>query len=255
MTDRRFEGKVAIVTGGTAGIGLGTVERLAAEGAQVVAAARGGALPDDVATRLGDAVVAVACDVSVEADVERTVQTAVDCFGGLDVVVANAGIGGMGRIVNMELADWQRITDVCLDGTFLTIKHAGRVMNDGGAIVVTTSLNAVQPALGMAPYCAAKAGLAMLVQVAAMELGERGIRVNAVAPGLVHTPANDLLFQVPDILASFCYNTTLGRSGDADEIAALIAFLASDEASFVTGTQYLADGGAATKRYPVLPFV
>ena len=210
---------------------------------------------DQVPGRLGDAVVPVQCDVSEETDVARVMAFTIENLGRLDIVHTNAGIGSLKRIVDTDLADWRRVVDVCLTGTFLTIKHAARVMNDGGAIIATSSLNTVQPAQGMAAYCAAKAGIAMLVEVAAMELGERRIRVNAVAPGLVRTPTNAYLFQVPEIIGAYCDNTVLGRTGEPDEIASLVAFLASDEATYITGSMQLIDGGAATKRYPLLPFL
>ena len=140
--------------------------------------------------------------------------------------------------------------DVCLKGAFLTIKHSARAMKAGSSIVVTTSLNAVQPGPGMSAYCSAKAGAAMLVQVAALELGAAGIRVNAVAPGLVRTGLTDAMWFLPALVEDYEANTPLGRHAQPDEIANVVAFLASDEAGFVSGAQYLIDGGAHTMRYP-----
>jgi NAD(P)-dependent dehydrogenase (short-subunit alcohol dehydrogenase family) len=255
MSSRRFEGRVAIVTGGTAGIGLAITERLHAEGAKVVIGARRRALLDEVAGRLGDGVVPVVCDVASESDVDGLAQTAIDRFGRLDIAQANAGIGGLTEIVDMSLEEWQRVVDVTLRGAFLTIKHAARRMTKGGAIVAMSSLNQVQPALGMGHYCASKAGIGMLVQVAAMELGRRGIRVNAVAPGLVETPTNGAIFQIPGVAALYHENSALGTHAQPDDVAKLAAFLASDDASMITGCTYLVDGGAAMKSYPVLPFL
>jgi NAD(P)-dependent dehydrogenase (short-subunit alcohol dehydrogenase family) len=246
----RFEGKVAVVTGGGSGIGLATVERFVQEGARVVVGDVDKARLDAAQETFGDAVRIVPCDVTDEVAVETMAQTAIDAFGRLDVAFANAGIGTSGLIVDSDVDDWRRTVDVCLVGPMLTIKHCAPRMTDGGAIVVTASLNAVQPGRGMSAYCAAKAGAAMLVQVAAMELGPAGIRVNAIAPGLVRTGLTAGMWLMPEIVDEYVENAPIGRSATPDEIANLVAFLASDEAGFMTGGLHLIDGGAATKRYP-----
>lgn len=246
----KFEGQVALVTGGGSGIGLAAVERFVREGARVVVGDVEPTRLDAVQSSLGDAVRVVKCDVTDEPSVEVLAQTALDAFGRLDVAFANAGIGTSGLIVDSDVDDWRRTVDVCLVGPMLTIKHSAPRMTDGGAIVVTASLNAVQPGRGMSAYCAAKAGVAMLVQVAAMELGPVGIRVNAIAPGLVRTGLTAGMWLMPEIVAEYVENAPIGRSATPDEIANLVAFLASDEAGFMTGGLHLVDGGAATKRYP-----
>lgn len=246
----RFDERVAVVTGGASGIGLATTRRLVAEGARVVVADLDGDALAAVAAELREAVVISRCDVTSEDDVAATMGLAHESFGRLDLAVANAGIGGATHLVDLDVADWNRTLAVNLTGPFLTIKHAAPAMADGGSIVVTASLNAVQPGVGMGAYCSSKAGAAMLVQVAAMELGARGIRVNAVAPGLVMTPLTEGVALFPPILDEYVENTTLGRYAQPEEIAGIIAFLCSDEASYVTGTVQLIDGGAHTKRYP-----
>jgi NAD(P)-dependent dehydrogenase (short-subunit alcohol dehydrogenase family) len=123
-------------------------------------------------------------------------------------------------------------------------------MQRGGAIVVTASLNAVQAGIGMGAYCASKAGVAMLVEVAAMELGPQGIRVNAVGPGLIRTGLTDGMFSLPSLVDEYEENAPLGRHAGPEEVANLVAFLASDEAGFISGSLHLIDGGAHTKRYP-----
>lgn len=247
----KVDGKVAVVTGGGSGIGLATVERFVREGARVVVGDVDKARLAAVEETFGDAVRVVVCDVTDEAAVATLVETATDAFGRLDIAFANAGIGTSGLIVDSDVDDWKRTVDVCLVGPMLTIKHAApRMMEEGGAIVVTASLNAVQPGRGMSAYCAAKAGAAMLVQVAAMELGPSGIRVNAIAPGLVRTGLTDGMWLMPEVVAEYVENAPIGRFATPDEIANLVAFLASDEAGFITGALHLVDGGAATMRYP-----
>src|SRR4051794_22986240 len=167
----RLQGKVAIITGGASGIGLASARRFVAEGASVVIGDRDQAALDAAQAELGDALGIVRCDVTVEDDVERLVGAAVERHGRLDVAFANAGIGSNAKLTEASLEEFSQVVDVCLLGSFLTIKHAARVMGTGGSIVVTTSLNAVQPGTGKGAYCSAKAGTAMLVQVAALELG------------------------------------------------------------------------------------
>jgi 3-oxoacyl-[acyl-carrier protein] reductase len=250
ITPGRFDGQVAIVTGGAAGIGLATARRIVAEGGRVVIGDVDEAALDAAAGELGASAVARRCDVTLEADVEALAEAAISQFGQLDVAVANAGTGTAGALIDTDLAEWNRVVGINLNGTFLTIKHAGRRMGAGGSIIATASLNAVQPGPGVGPYCAAKAGVAMLVQVAALELGPAGIRVNAVAPGLIRTALTEGMWLLPAIVADFEENTPLGRHASPEEVAAFITFLGSDDASYVSGSLHLIDGGAHTKRYP-----
>ncbi len=246
----RLDGKVALVTGGASGIGLASVRRFVAEGARVVVGDLDEAGLSRLADELGDAVATLRCDVTVEDEVEALAQLAVDRFGALDVAFANAGIGSPQRIVDADLSEWTKVLEVNLTGPFLTIKHAARRMGDDGSIVVTASLNAVQPGSGMGAYCSSKAGVAMLVKVAAIELGPRNIRVNAIGPGFVRTALTEGAFLLPAIVEGYEENTPLARHAQPEEIAGLVAYLASDEASFVTGSLQLIDGGAQTMRYP-----
>jgi NAD(P)-dependent dehydrogenase (short-subunit alcohol dehydrogenase family) len=245
-------GRVAVVTGAASGIGRAVTERFVADGATVIAGDIDATGLSALTDALGPAVVTVACDVTDEAAVASLVERAVP-LGGLHIAVANAGRGGFSPLVDQPLDEWRSIIDLCLTGVFLTVKHAGRVMLDGGSIITIASLNAVQPSAGMAAYCAAKAGVVMLTEVAAMELGHRGIRVNSIAPGLVETAATAPFWMVPGVVDEFVANTTLGRFARPADVANVAAFLASDDAAFVSGSCYAVDGGAATKRYPDLP--
>jgi NAD(P)-dependent dehydrogenase (short-subunit alcohol dehydrogenase family) len=149
--------------------------------------------------------------VTSETEVARLAATATERFGRLDIAFANAGIGAGALIVDADLEQWKTIVDVCLVGPFLTIKHSAPRMTAGSSIVITTSLNAVQPGRAMSAYCAAKAGAAMLAQVAALELGSAGIRVNAVAPGLVRTALTDGMWQMGETLVGEYLDNTPPR--------------------------------------------
>lgn len=245
-------GRTALVTGAASGIGRAITERFLADGATVIAADLDPSPLQSLADINPDRLCLAVCDVTVEASIEAAAN---ECSsrGGLDIAVANAGKGTFSAIVDHSLESWREIIDLCLTGVFLTVKHAARVANDGASIINIASLNAVQPSAGMSAYCAAKAGVAMFTQVAAMELGHRGIRVNTVAPGLVETAASAGFWQVPGVVDEFVDNTTLGRFAQPADIANMAAFLASDQSSFVSGSFYAVDGGAATGRYPDLP--
>jgi NAD(P)-dependent dehydrogenase (short-subunit alcohol dehydrogenase family) len=244
--------RLALVTGAASGIGKAISERLVADGFRVLATD----IDDDGLARLaaahGDRVVATHCDVTSEASVAAVAERAT-ALGGLHVAVANAGRGAFAPIVDHPLEEWKAIIDLCLTGVFLTVKHSGRVMVDGGSIITIASLNAIQPSEGMSAYCTAKAGVVMLTKVAAMELGARRIRVNSIAPGLVQTNATSGFFMVPGVVEEFVENTTVGRFAQPDDIASMASFLAGDESTFVSGSMFSVDGGAATKRYPDLP--
>ena len=205
--------RVAVVIGGASGISWATARVLAAEGARVTIADRNTDGARRFAEELGDPHGWAAVEVTDEDAVARLLDDVVAREGGLDVVVNCAGFSGFGMITDLEADQFRSVVDVCLTGGFLVIKHAGRHLREGGAIVSLTSLNARQPAIGMSAYCAAKAGLSMLTEVAALELGPRGIRVNAVAPGFVHTPLTEGAAAIPGVVEDYVENTALGRAG------------------------------------------
>ncbi|WP_319435559.1 SDR family NAD(P)-dependent oxidoreductase [Mycobacterium sp. RTGN5] len=245
MTER-----VAVIIGGASGIGWATAQTLAAQGARVTIADRNTELAQERAATLGAPHTWAAVEVTDEATVAQLFDDVVAREGGLHVVVNCAGFSGFGVITELDAEQFRSVVDVCLNGAFLVIKHAGRHLGEGGALVSLTSLNARQPAVGMSAYCAAKAGLSMLTQVAALELGPRGIRVNAVAPGFVHTPLTEGAAVVPGVVDEYVENTALGRAGTPQDIADAVAFLCSPQSSWLTGEILDLNGGAHLKRYP-----
>ena len=231
---------VSVVIGGASGIGEATVRDLEAHGHTVVVA--------DLAPPPNG----IAVDVSDETQVAALFDQVVAEHGGFTGVVNCAGVSTLAPVVDHDAAEFRRVVDVNLTGAFLVVKHAGQRIADGGAIVSLSSLNARQPGTGMVAYCAAKAGLVMLTEVAALELGSRGIRVNAVSPGLVVTPLTAPAMDIPGVRDGYLENTPLGRSGEPSEVAALIRFLLSDEAAWITGSVLDINGGAHLMRYPDL---
>jgi 3-oxoacyl-[acyl-carrier protein] reductase len=236
--------RAAVVVGGASGIGRAVAHALAADDCRVTVADRNAEGARTVATELGQPHTAATVEVTDEASVRALFERA----GVLDVVVNTAGYSGVGLITDLAVEDFRSVVDVCLTGAFLVIKHGAPRLRDGGALVSLSSLNGRQPAAAMSAYCAAKAGLSMLTQVAALELAPRGIRVNAVAPGFVHTPLTEPATQIPGVLDEYLENTPLGRAGTPEDIADAVLFLC--KAPWLTGEVLDLNGGAHMKRYP-----
>ncbi|GAA3958027.1 SDR family oxidoreductase [Gordonia caeni] len=241
-----------IVIGGASGIGFATAQRLHEAGDTVVVADIDGAAAAERAAELGGPAASARVDVADEQSVSDLFDRVVADHARPRGVVNSAGVSTAGAIADMSLDDWNATLSVCQTGAFLVLKYAARHVVDGGAIVTLASLNGRQPGTGMAAYCTAKAGVLMLTEVAAMELGDRGIRVNAISPGLVDTPLVEGIYLVPGMREEFLENTPLGRSGRPGEIAAMAQFLLSDDASWITGAAFDVNGGAHTRRYPDL---
>ena len=250
----KLDGKVAIVTGGASGIGRSTVEQFVHEGARVVVADLSEDGIGEVIASLGhNSVDGVVMDVRDEDAVAALVRQTVARFGRLDIAFNNAGIGGFSPIQNYPLEEWDRVIGVCLTGVFLCMKHEAAQLIEqgtGGSIINTSSINSTQGAQGFAAYCAAKAGVTMLTKVGALELGPYQIRVNAVGPGLIHTPLTAGLSSVPGVEEAFVKEAPLGRVGEPQDVANLVTFLACDDSTLISGQTYFVDGGATTKRYP-----
>ncbi|WP_172398750.1 SDR family NAD(P)-dependent oxidoreductase [Gordonia sp. i37] len=236
----------ALVVGGASGIGKATARMLHEEGHRVVVADVNADAAAAVVAELGGTATAVHLDVTDEA----SVAAGFDGLDDLTIVVNCAGLSMPGALTELELSAWQTTVDVCLTGTFLVLKYAGRHVAQGGSIVCVASLNGRQPGAGMGSYCAAKAGVLMLVEVAALELAERGVRVNAVSPGLVDTPLTAGIAFVPGLTEEYIENTPLGRAGTPEDIAATIAFLTSPASGWMTGAAIDLNGGAHLQRYP-----
>lgn len=236
----RLDGRVALITGAASGLGLATMERFAKEGAQVVG----------VDVQAGNAAGAdvLAVDVRDEAAVSGAVDEVVARHGRLDVVANFAGVAGGGPVHMVDADDWDRVVDINLKGTFLVCKHALRPMlaQRSGSIINVASVEGLQGTEGGSSYNASKAGVVMLTKNMAIDYGRAGIRVNAICPGFIDTPllravmGSDNMAQYRD---EYRDDHMLGRFGRPDEIAAAALFLASDDASFVTGHALAVDGG------------
>jgi NAD(P)-dependent dehydrogenase (short-subunit alcohol dehydrogenase family) len=238
--------RTAVVIGAASGIGWASAVALAADGCRIVVADLDAEGAQARAVELGPPHTAAVVDVTDEDSVRRLFDEA----GPVEVVVNCAGYSNVGLIVDMPVEQWRSVLDVCLTGAFIVAKYAGQRLSDGGALVSISSLNGRQPGAGMSAYCSAKAGLSMLTQVAALELGPRGIRVNAVAPGFVHTPLTAPAASIPGVVEEYVENTALGRAGTPEDVAEAVVYLCSPKASWLTGEVLDLNGGAHLKRYP-----
>lgn len=246
---QRFTGKTALVTGAASGIGRVLVDRLRAEGAHVVGidlGEPGEGLSGATGYRH------VVADVTDEEQMRMAVEASVDEGRALDLVFPFAGAHRGGPIESMDRANWDFTVGLVLTGVFLTIKSAVSHMVSGGAIVTVGSINGQVPMRGGAAYVSAKAGVQALTRNAALEFSERGIRVNCVTPGLIETPLTERFRSIPGVRRAFDARVPLGRPGTAREVVDPVLFLASDEASYITGATLMIDGGWELATYPDL---
>ena len=251
----KLNGRVAFITGGASGIGRGIAERFVSEGAKVVLFDLNAALLKEVKDDLKENCLTVEGDVRNEKDLERGVSEGAKQFGSIDIGINSAGLGGYAHITEQTEEQWDLVIDICLKGIFFSMKHEGRQMlaqGGGGVMINIASLNSRQPAEGYSAYCSAKAGVEMITQIGAMELGPHKIRVCCISPGAVATPLTAGMGNFPSLGVEAMDNCLLDRVGTTDDIAAAALFLASDDASYITGETLFVDGGCQTKRYPVL---
>lgn len=249
---KKCEGKVALVTGAASGIGEAIARELLTHGARVAALDINADLLARRSEELGPGFYGRQGDVTDEATVAGLVADCVDRFGALDMAFNVAGTSRGGIILGHSVDDWDFTVDVCLKSVFVCVKHEGRLMrtDGGGAIVNVSSVCAHFPVRGAASYCSAKSGVEMLTKVAALELAEKRIRVNAILPGYTYTPGLRLAEESPQTDKALVARIPLGRAATPAEIAGPAIFLASDEARYISGASLVVDGGWELKGFP-----
>ena len=249
----KLAGKVALVTGASQGIGLACARRLVQEGARVMLAdvrAEGAA----AAAELGEAARFVRADVSLKPEVDAMLAATLDTFGQVDILVNNAGVTHAAGFLELEEDDFDRVLRINLKSMFLCSQAVARQMvkRGSGCIVNMSSVNAELTIPNQVPYVISKGGVNQLTRVASIALAEYGIRVNAVGPGTILTElARQAVLSSPEARHTILSRTPLRRCGEPEEIAAIVAFLASDDASYITGQTLYADGGRMALNYTV----
>ncbi|TMB38294.1 MAG: SDR family oxidoreductase [Deltaproteobacteria bacterium] len=249
-----FTGKVALASGGASGIGRAAAAAWLAAGARVAILDQSGEHLDETAAALGgERLLAVCGDVTEVDACERAVEATLRRFGRLDILLNSAGIGGIGRVWELDPLVWDRVLAVNLRGTFLLTRAATRWMvehRQPGRVINIASTNASVPTTGHSPYCASKAGVVAFTQVAALELAPRRVTVNAIAPGPVDTNLTAPLFAMAGAREAFLRHIPIGRVGRPEDIAQMVLFLASEAAEWVTGQCFYVDGGQSLVALP-----
>ena len=243
----KLAGKKALITGGTTGIGLATAKLFIEEGARVAVSGQDQSRVDAAAGEIGADGLAIRADMRSLSDIDAMIAEVEDHFGGLDIVFANAGVAKLAPYAMVDEAMIDELMGVNVKGVFFTIQKAVPIMRDNGAIVVTTSINNRIGTAGGSFYAASKAAARSLVRTLAVELADRGIRVNAVSPGPVTTPIFGKIGlteqQLEDVFDRMKARMPVGRLGRPEEIARTVLYLASDDSSFMVGEEVIVDGG------------
>jgi NAD(P)-dependent dehydrogenase (short-subunit alcohol dehydrogenase family) len=246
----KLSDKIALITGGSSGLGLATAKRFVAEGAYVFIAGRRQAELDAAAKEVGRNVTAIQCDISKLADLDRLFATIKEQKGRLDILFANAGGGGFATLEQVTEEHFDKYFDINVKGTLFTVQKALPLMPPGGAIVINASMVSIKGIPGFGVYSATKAALRSFARTWAGDLKGRNLRVNVVSPGVVITPGykNELGLtdeQIAQMKEQTAATTPSGRVGTPDEVAKAVVFLASDDSSYVNGIELFVDGGAA----------
>ena len=249
----KLENKIALVTGASQGIGLACAQRLVREGARVMLA---DVRPEvaDAAAALGDAARYFVADVSQKSDVDALLQATLEAFGQVDILINNAGVTHAADFLDLQEEDFDRVLRVNLKSMFLCSQAAARdmVKRQSGCIINMSSVNAELVIPNQVPYVVSKGGVNQLTRVAAIGLAQHGIRVNAIGPGTILTElAKQAVLASPEARHTILSRTPLGRCGEPEEVASIAAFLASDDASYITGQTLYADGGRMPLNYTV----
>lgn len=249
----KLTGKTALITGGSSGIGLATAKLFAAEGARVAITGRDREKLDKAAAEIGDGTLALVAEATDRAALGRAVEEIAGEFGGLDIVFANAGIGGTTPIAENSAERFEQIIATNLNGVFFTVQAALPHLREGGSVILNGSVHAVLGSPGYSAYAATKAGVRAMTRVLAAELAPRAIRVNQVTPGGSNTPIWDAYKTTEEgrakLAAMASLSVPLGRFSKPEEVAAAVLFLASDNASSVDGTEIVVDGGSTGAPY------
>jgi NAD(P)-dependent dehydrogenase (short-subunit alcohol dehydrogenase family) len=244
---KRLEGKVAVVTGGNSGIGLATAKRLQQEGARVAISGRSKKTLDEAVKAIGNGVLAVQADVAKLADLDKLYTEVSHKLGKIDVLFVNAGIAKFAPLAETSEGTYDEQFDINTKGAYFTIQKAIPLLNDGASIILNTSVADIKGQIGASAYSATKAALRSFARTAAAELAERGIRVNTVAPGPIVTPIYGRMGLPKEAVDEFAkqigVKVPLKRFGQPEEVAATVAFLASQDASYITGVEINVDGG------------
>lgn len=243
-----FDGRAAVVLGGSSGFGLSIARRLRDGGAQVLIAARDRERLEEAAREIGAE--CLVCDVTSDSDLQALASAAHERFGRLDVAVNSAGFEQQTPLRDLTPELLEPMVAVQFTGAVYFIRHMANAMQAGGSVITLSSLTATLVPENYAAYAGSKAGINHVTRIAAAEYGPQGVRVNTVGPSLIETPLTAHLLAIPAVRAAFLEETPLGRLGTTEDVAQAVTWLASDAASYITGQNLVIDGGASLRRLP-----